>query len=71
MPKDHLPPHTTTGVPLDSVSVKLEGVLDLRGFFAVDDRVRSGFTGVQGTVTLKSPASPEELRNLKEVVDAH
>ena len=45
---------TALGVPLESVSVKLEGVLDLRGFFAVDDRVRSGFTGVQGTVTLKS-----------------
>ena len=52
---------TALGVPLDSVSVKLDGVLDLRGFFAVDDSVRSGFTGVQGTVTLKSPASPVEL----------
>jgi putative redox protein len=62
---------TALGIPLDSVAVKLDGVLDLRGFFAVDDRVRSGFTGVQGTVTLKSPASPEELRKLKEVVDAH
>ena len=27
---------TALGVPLDSVSIKLEGVLDLRGFFAVD-----------------------------------
>jgi len=33
---------TALGVPLDSVSVKLEGVLDLRGFFAVDERVRAG-----------------------------
>ena len=62
---------TALGIPLDSVSVKLDGVLDLRGFFAVDDRVRPGFTGVRGTVTLKSPASPDELRKLKEVVDAH
>jgi uncharacterized OsmC-like protein len=62
---------TALGIPLDSVSVKLDGVLDLRGFFAVDERVRSGFTGVQGTVTLKSSASREELVKLKEVVDAH
>ena len=62
---------TALGVPLESVSVKLDGVLDLRGFFAVDEGVRPGFTGVQGTVTLKSSASQEELAKLKEVVDAH
>jgi putative redox protein len=62
---------TALGVPLDSVSVKLDGTLDLRGFFAVDERVRPGFTGVQGTVTLKSSASQEELEKLKAVVDAH
>lgn len=45
---------TALGVPLESVSVKLDGVLDLRGFFAVDERVRPGFTGVQGTVTLNT-----------------
>ena len=62
---------TALGVPLESVSVRLDGVLDLRGFFAVDERVRPGFTGVQGTVTLKSSATKEELAKLKEVVDAH
>ena len=62
---------TALGVPLESVSVKLDGVLDLRGFFAVDEKVRSGFTGVQGTVTLKSSATQEELAKLKAVVDAH
>src|SRR5258707_6830807 len=59
---------TALGVPLDSVSVKLEGVLDLRGFFAVDERVRSGFTGVRGTVTLKSSASKEEWRSSKRLL---
>jgi putative redox protein len=62
---------TALGVALDSVSVKLDGVLDLRGFFAVDEQVRPGFTSVRGTVTLKSSASKEELAKLKEVVDAH
>jgi uncharacterized OsmC-like protein len=62
---------TALGVPLESVSVKLDGVLDLRGFFAVGEGVRPEFTGVEGTVTLKSSASQEELAKLQAVVDAH
>jgi putative redox protein len=62
---------TALGIPLESVSVKLDGALDLRGFFAVKDDVRSGFNEVRGTVHLKSSASPAELAKLKDVVDAH
>jgi uncharacterized OsmC-like protein len=62
---------TALGVPLDGVSVKLDGVLDLRGFFAVKDGVRPGFEEVRGTVELKSSASAAELAKLKEIVDAH
>jgi uncharacterized OsmC-like protein len=62
---------TALGVPLDSVSVKLEGDLDLRGFFAVGEEARPGFAAVRGVVKLQSPASPAELARLKEVVDAH
>jgi putative redox protein len=62
---------TALGIPLDSVSVKLDGNLDLRGFFAVKDDVRAGFGGIRGTVTLGSSAPPEELTKLKAVVDAH
>jgi putative redox protein len=62
---------TALGIPLESVSVKLEGALDLRGFFAVKDGVRAGFSDVHGTVNLKSSASAADLAKLKEVVDAH
>jgi len=62
---------TALGIPLDSVAVKLDGDLDLRGFFAVKDDVRAGFEGIRGSVTLKSSASPEELAKLKAMVDAH
>src|SRR6476660_8119012 len=62
---------TALGIPLESVSVKLEGVLDLRGFFAVKDDVRAGFSEVRGVVNLKSSAPAAELAKLKEVVDAH
>ena len=30
-------------IPLDSVSLKLDGEIDLRGFFAVDPQIRPGF----------------------------
>jgi uncharacterized OsmC-like protein len=59
------------GIPLESVSVKIDGDLDLRGFFAVKDGVRPGFQSVRGTVTLKSSASAADLAKLKHVVDAH
>jgi putative redox protein len=62
---------TALGIPLENVSVKLEGALDLRGFFAVKDGVRAGFNNVRGTVNLKSSASVADLAKLKEVVDAH
>src|ERR1700684_4138579 len=62
---------TALGIPLDSVSVKLEGSLDLRGFFAVKDGVRAGFNNVRGVVNLKSSAPASDLAKLKEVVAAH
>ena len=62
---------TALGIPLESVSVKLEGSLDLRGFFAVKDGVRAGFSEVHGVVNLKSSAPAADLAKLKEAVDAH
>jgi putative redox protein len=59
------------GIPLNDVSVKLEGAIDLRGFFAAAPGVRPGFGNVRGTVQFDSPAKPEDLRRLKQVVDAH
>ena len=54
---------TALGIPLESVSVKLDGALDLRGFFAVKDDVRAGFTEVRGTVHLKAAPAPPSLPN--------
>jgi uncharacterized OsmC-like protein len=57
------------GIPLDSVSVKVSGDIDLRGFFAVDEAVRPGFQAIRAEVTLDSPASEAELDRLKATVD--
>ena len=59
------------GIPLESVSVKLEGDIDLRGFFAVADDVRPGYEAIRGTVELTSSASEEQLETLREVVNGH
>ena len=59
------------GIPLNGVTVELEGDIDLRGFFAVDPEVRPGYQEIVATVTLDSPAPAEDLRRLKETVDTH
>ena len=62
---------TALGIPLESVSATLEGAIDLRGFFAVDDTVRPGYQGITGKVRIKSSASAEDLRRLRDIVNAH
>jgi putative redox protein len=62
---------TVLGIPLDSVSVELKGDIDLRGFFAVDESVRSGYQNIVGTVHIESSASEAELQQLSAVVNEH
>lgn len=62
---------TALGIPLDRVSVKLEGDIDLRGFFAVDESVRPGYQKIRGTVHLESSASDAQLSELRDMVNAH
>lgn len=59
------------GIPVNEVSVTLEGELDLRGFFNAAVGVRPGFLWIEGKVAFDSPASAEQLAQLKEAVDAH
>lgn len=59
------------GVRIDKVSVRVEGDLDLRGFFGVDDSVRPGFTDVRLVVTLTGPESRERYLALQREADLH
>jgi len=59
------------GIPLDGVSVTVEGDIDLRGFFAVDESVRAGYEKIRATVHLESSASEAQLQQLRDVVNAH
>ena len=62
---------TVMGIPLDHVSVTMEGDIDLRGFFGVDESVRAGYEAIRGTVHIESSASEEQLQQLRSAVNAH
>ncbi len=57
------------GIPLHHVSVKVEGRVDLRGLFAVDEGIRPGFRDIRATVEIDSPASLDDIERLKATVD--
>ena len=59
------------GIPLDGVSVRVEGDVDLRGFFAAKDGVRPGYREIRAVVALDSTAPEEDLQRLKNTVDRH
>ncbi len=59
------------GIPLDGVSVHLEGDIDLSGFTAANEDVRPGFTAIRGSVDIDSPAPIEDLERLKATVDRY
>ena len=59
------------GVPLDGVSVTVEGDIDLRGFTGADDSVRPGFRDIRIKVDLTSSAPLEALERVKATVDKH
>lgn len=59
------------GIELDNVAVELEGDIDFRGFFAVDETVRAGFGDIRAIVKIESQASVADLERLREAVNSH
>ena len=54
------------GIKLDEVESKLEGDLDLRGFFAITDEVRPGYEKIRVKFNVKTDS--ENLKTLKELI---
>jgi uncharacterized OsmC-like protein len=52
------------GIRIESVESTLEGDLDLRGFLGLSDQVRRGYKEIRVNFSVKSDASPEQLREL-------
>ena len=59
------------GLQLDGVTVRVEGDVDVRGFFGFDPQVRPGVDGVRCLVTLHGPEPPARYEKLAAAVDAH
>jgi uncharacterized OsmC-like protein len=59
------------GISFDKLTVRVEGDLDIRGFFGFDDTVRPGFTAVRVEVTVTGPESEERYAELAAAVDEH
>jgi len=59
------------GIELDSLTVRVAGDLDLRGFFGTDDSVRPGFTAVRVEVAVTGPETQERYAELAAAVDEH
>jgi uncharacterized OsmC-like protein len=59
------------GITFDSLSVRVEGDLDIRGFFGFDDTVRPGLTAVRVHVTVNGTESAGRYRQLADAVDEH
>ena len=59
------------GVSLDMLTVRVEGDLDIRGFFGFDDNVRPGFTAVRVAVSVTGPETAQRYQELAAAVDEH
>lgn len=59
------------GVALERVTVRVEGDVELGGFFGLDEGSRPGFHAVRLAVTLEGPETPERFREFADVVDRH
>jgi uncharacterized OsmC-like protein len=64
------------GISFDTVTVRVEGDLDIRGFFGFDTQpsepgVRPGFTAVRIQVSVTGPESEQRYAELAAAVDEH
>lgn len=59
---------TAAGITIESLSVDLEGDLDLRTFLGLEPEGHAGFQTIRATVHLDGDASPEQLAELHEKV---
>lgn len=59
---------TARGINLDSITINLEGNLDLRGFTGISGEVRPGAQGFKADIKIKSTtASKEQINELYEI----
>ena len=59
------------GMELDGVEARVEGDIDLRGFFGLEEGIRPGFTRIRLYVTVRGPEPAARYQELVDTVNAH
>ena len=59
------------GISLGTLTVRVEGDLDIRGFFGFGDGVRPGLSAVRVQVGITGPDTPQRYQELAAAVDEH
>lgn len=59
------------GIHIDDITVDIEGDIDIRGIFGLQEGVRPGFGGVRMNVSIRGPESRERYEELHRTVNAH
>lgn len=59
------------GIPIEKLDIELDGELDLQGFMGLGEGVRPGLGRIRGKIYVKSKASDEQLRQLKDMAETH
>ena len=63
---------TAMGIPIEHISVDVEGELDLRGTLGISREVAVGFESIQASFDISAPnATPEQLEALKEKTEQY
>lgn len=59
------------GLTLERIDVDVEGSIDTRGFFGLDEDVRPGFADISVKVSVSGPHSTEDYLRLADAVGSH
>lgn len=59
------------GIAIEGVEARVEGDIDLRGFFGIDESIRPGFTRIRLFVTLRGPEPDARYQELVDAVNVH
>ncbi len=56
------------GIRIDSLEIDVEGDIDLRGFFGLDEAVAPGYESLDYTVRIRGDASPAQFEEIHQAV---
>ncbi len=58
-------------IDIEELHICAEGDIDLRGFFAIDDAIRPGFSEIRYTIEIATDAEDSKLKELVKTVEKY